>query len=151
MTKCSFQIFRIHLNSACATFQVRVNLHLRNDVRWIIYYMENPPFNSLVWGSLRLAPISQHGMSYSNIPEVCRVLYVSSNVKILKKCLKNFHVFLGMLTFTFNVVRHFHVLVVHVNDIHTHTLTHTHTHTHSHTHTHTHRATEDVQVIMIKF
>ena len=36
MTKCL--IFHPHLNSACAMFRVkRVNCHLRNDVRWIIY------------------------------------------------------------------------------------------------------------------
>ena len=33
-----FSIFRLHLNLANTTFQVkRVNLHLQNDVRWIIY------------------------------------------------------------------------------------------------------------------
>ena len=56
-----FSTFRPHLNSACATFQVkRVNLHLRNDVRQIYIYinMKIPPLYSLVWGSLRLAPIS---------------------------------------------------------------------------------------------
>ena len=38
--------------------RVTVNLHLRDDIHTaIIYiYMKHPPFNSLVWGSLRLAP-----------------------------------------------------------------------------------------------
>ena len=42
LTKVFFSIFRLHLNSACAMFRVkRVNLHLRNDVRQIIYTYEN--------------------------------------------------------------------------------------------------------------
>ena len=53
-----FSIFCPHLNSACAMFRVkRVNLHLRNAVRQI--YMKIAPFNSVVWGSLRLAPITR--------------------------------------------------------------------------------------------
>ena len=66
MTKCS--IFCPHLNSACSMFRVKsVNCHSRNDVRWIIYiyiYMKNPPFDSLVWGSLRLAPITYKAFSF---------------------------------------------------------------------------------------
>ena len=38
------------------------NLHLRNNVRQIYnIYMKNPPFHSLVWDLLRLAPITERG------------------------------------------------------------------------------------------
>ena len=53
-----FSIFRPHSTDRCAHFRIkRVNLHLQNNVsRHIYIHMKNPPFNLVVWGSLRLAP-----------------------------------------------------------------------------------------------
>ena len=80
----------LELNSACTAFRVkRANLHLWNNVRRIIYiyiyiYVKNPPFDSLVWGSLRLTPIR---------PQLVYLFLIDRRMDFLQSCYHHLFLF----------------------------------------------------------
>ena len=59
------------------------SISLRNDVRQIIY--ENCPFDSLVWGSLRLAPITSLFGAYSLLGACMLTTYAHKHIRLLTR------------------------------------------------------------------